>query len=282
MTRISVGLRLAAAALVATASALAIPAFSAPASAAISGRTVVYGYTGFDSTNKGLRVDCPSGMNLVGTSFSMGGGEGQVRWDQVTPYSDHLYVHASEDDDGFGYGWSLGVALVCANPMPGYEIVASTSTTTSNPSNSVPVFCTGSHVLLGMGFAISTGGGEVGIDDFTASTSYATGTAYEDANGFAGSWNLTMYAICADKPAGYEIVSVKGNDTSQMSATLTANCTSGKRTLGGGGQITGGTGRVILEDFDDGLASYEVKAYEDQNGITSNWHLDAYAICADK
>ncbi len=281
MTRALVGLRIAAAALIATGAVLTVPALTAPASAAVPGLYATYQYTTYTSANKGLRVDCPSGKRLIGTAASIGGGEGQVRWDQITPYSDHLYVHASEDGDGYTYTWSLSATVICADPPPGYEIVSNTSTTTSDQYNSVAADCTGDNQLLGMGFGINGGPGQVGIDDFKATgPTRATGWAYEDGNGYSGTWSLTMYAICADPLPGYEIVQVQGGSQSATSSTLSASCSSGNKLVGGGGQVDGGEGQVILEDFSQAPTSYSVKAYEDQDGTTASWHLHAYAICA--
>src|SRR5262249_16306148 len=153
--------------------------------------------------------------------------EGQVRWDQVTPYSDHVYVHAVEDEDGSPWTWSLGATVMCADPLPGYEIVKGTSSPNSNSYNFAPAYCTGSHVLLGMGFAINNGNGEVGIDDFTPLPNYAMAGAYEDGDGFSGTWSVTSYGICADKPAGYEIVTSTGVDQSDYSTIHDVSCTAG-------------------------------------------------------
>ncbi len=281
MARTSFVLRMAVAALTATAGALAVPVLSSPASAAVSGLTSTYNYTPYDSNNKGLRVDCPSGKKLIGVSESIAGGEGQVRWDQVIPYSDHVYVHAVEDEDGSPWTWSVGATVICSDPLPGLEIVPQTSTTTSNDYNSVAADCTGDNQLLGLGFSINGGSGQVGIDDNKAtSSSRATGWAYEDRTGFSGQWSLTEYAICADPLPGYEINQVTGADQSSTSTTVTAKCTGTKRIVGGGGQADGGQGLVILEDFAGSFTSFEVKAYEDQTGTSNLWHLHAYAICA--
>src|ERR1044071_9553740 len=141
MARSSLALRLVVAALTATAGALVVPALSSPASAAVSGLTSVYDYTAYDSNNKGLRVDCPTGKKLIGVSESIAGGEGQVRWDQGIPYSDHVYVHAVEDEDGSPWTWSVGATVICSDQLPGLEIVAQTSPTTSNEYNSVAGDC---------------------------------------------------------------------------------------------------------------------------------------------
>ena len=279
MTRTTIVLRLAAA-LAATAGVLVVPALAGPASASVPGRYYAFASSSYTSGNKGVRVDCPTGTVLVGTSASIGGGEGQVRWDQIIPYSDHLYVHATEDEDGYSGTWNVNATAVCADPLPGLEIVPSTSTVTSNQYNSVAADCPGTKQLLGMGFTVNGGVGQVGIDDFKATSSTrATGWAYEDANGYSGTWSLTMYAICADTLPGYQIVQVVGADQSAFSASLTASCPSGTVTLGGGGQVDGGAGAVILEDFASSVTSYTVKAYEDQNGTANLWHLHAYAIC---
>jgi hypothetical protein len=163
----------------------------------------------------GLRVDCPTGKKLIGVSESIAGGDGQVRWDQVIPYSDHVYVHAVEDEDGSPWTWSVEATVICADQPSGLEIVAQTS--------------------------------QVGIDDNKAtSSSRATGWAYEDRTGFGGQWrSLTEYGICADPVPGYEINQVTGVDQSSTSTTVTAKCTGSKRIVRGrrAGRRRRGSGR---------------------------------------
>ncbi|GAA2370080.1 hypothetical protein [Dactylosporangium salmoneum] len=281
MARVSLIGRLAAVT-VACAAAVTVPVLAGPASAAVPGRTTAFQYTSYTSGNKGIRIDCPTGTTLIGAAPSLAGGEGQVRFDQVIPYDDHLYVHAVEDEDGYAYTWSVGATIVCADKPAGYQIVPSTSTTTSDQYNSVAADCPSTQNLLGMGFAINGGNGEVGIDDVKAtSATRATGWAFEDRTGYSGLWSLTMYAICSDALPGYEIVGVQGPDQSANSATETATCAiAGNKIIGGGGQIDGGLGEVVLDDLTFTPTSFSIKAYEDQVGVSGSWHLHAYAICA--
>jgi hypothetical protein len=60
------------------------------------------------------------------------------------------------------------------------------------------------------------------------------------------------------------------------------SCRTGKKVVGAGGDITGGVGRVVMDDItpDSSLSNVRVAAHNTQAGPVGDWVLRAYAICA--
>jgi hypothetical protein len=66
------------------------------------------------------------------------------------------------------------------------------------------------------------------------------------------------------------------------SKTATATCPPGQKVLGTGAEINGGLGRVAMDRIvpSGSLTSVTAGATENRDGITSNWTIKAYAVCA--
>ena len=69
---------------------------------------------------------------------------------------------------------------------------------------------------------------------------------------------------------------------SVRSKTATATCPPGLKVLGTGAEINGGRGRVSMDRIVPSatLTSVTAGATENRDGITDNWTISAYAVCA--
>jgi hypothetical protein len=119
-------------------------------------------------------------------------------------------------------------------------------------------------------------------------TTGVVGQASEDEDGFTGNWSLTVGAICANPVAGLQIVTSTGVSDSVARKQKIASCPSGKQLTGlGGAIVSSATGQVRLESF-SALSPFgttangaNIIAAEDETGLSANWAVDAYAICAN-
>ncbi|GAA2605332.1 hypothetical protein [Paractinoplanes durhamensis] len=108
--------------------------------------------------------------------------------------------------------------------------------------------------------------------------------AEEDETRSAGNWALTITAICAVTPPGYElIISPFAGENSASSREATATCSPGKQMLGGFGDVSTGNFNVILDDIQPSLNlnSVTVRAFEDETGAANTWFVTAFAVCAN-
>jgi hypothetical protein len=178
--------------------------------------------------------------------------------------------------------------LVPASPasaVPGVGWYTGSSAWSSAATRTVKVDCpTGQRVLGGGGWANDNGARTVlltelrpirgGLDSFQAS-------AVEPTRGFAASWQLNAYAICAPAQAGHEIKEASTSSGSPTFAGVDARCTAGRRAVQAGARITAGTAGTVglhMVRTDGPLTIGRATARETvASGVT--WTLTAYVIC---
>jgi hypothetical protein len=263
--------------------ALAVVAPASPASAQVAGRDIVTESTGRSLSSKSITADCDTGQRVIGAAAWMVNAGADVRISAVIPRNDYVFASASVDEDGTIHEWDLYVSAICADPIPGMDIIEETSTLTSDPDNHIEAQCTGGDKLLGSGYSMSTGdGNQVGVEQLAVSSTEAYAYAHEDGNGYAGTWEVTAYAVCAPQPAGYEIVEDNGAEMSDYVRSFTVRCPTDKEVLGVGGWVHGAAGQVLIEDFYHDDDEVRVTAFEDDDGMAGLWHVHSYAICADE
>jgi hypothetical protein len=104
-----------------------------------------------------------------------------------------------EDETGTAGSWRIRAYAICADPPPGLELITATSPFESDPA-SVKASCPSGKNLLGAAGEITSGFGEVVMDDLRpdAALTSVTVLGLEDQNGTSSNWNLTAYAICAN------------------------------------------------------------------------------------
>ena len=175
-----------------------------------------FGYKRIDAS----QAACPSGKKLLGAGAEIGAGPGpapagEVLIDDLTPNSTltGVSVTAWEDLDRTAANWSLNVWYVCANPVPGLELVASTSYLNSYSYKSATATCPkGKKVLSaggdltsgqGHGGDVTGGGGDAMMDSLrlTGGLGSAEGVSVvaRKAGGgpsFNTGWYPHAYAIC--------------------------------------------------------------------------------------
>ena len=114
---------------------------------------------------------------------------------------------------------------------------------------------------------------------------FARIAAREDANGFAGIWNATTFAVCASTPPNLTAVSAT-TPPSSAGKSATVSCPAGTRVHSAGGQLTSvGSasvdGSLVIDRvaIDPQLRSVTVRAVEDETGTSAIWSVKALALC---
>ena len=163
------------------------------------------------STSKTVTARCPVGKRVLGGGGTVTGGRGQVVLERLEPVQtatdDRFVVGAREDGTGYSSNWRLTAYALCANPLPAYGILPSTSGSPSSnsPQNTIS-FCIG-QPEVGFGGRVNGGAGQVHLTnlarDSNGTVDFTAIAAQEDANGFDGAWTATAYAVCANAPANF-------------------------------------------------------------------------------
>jgi hypothetical protein len=148
--------------------------------------------------------------------------------------------------------------------------------------------CPGDRVVLGVGAAVSTDSGQVGLQvaraSLTETFSYAQ--ASEDASGWLGIWYVTAYAVCVDEPAGYEIVQDPSPyEDSEADKSAESRCPAGTVVHGAGGSIKFNSSgdvaltRIIVDPYGDDRSALAVAA--EITSTTADWDfIVSQVICA--
>jgi hypothetical protein len=274
-----------------TLSAAALTAAVAAPADAVGSNFPDYGtvdhQSGSSTSPKPDSVHCTNGRYVVGAGVTAA-GSADLRYDELIPSEHDVDAYASVDDSGVDTDWSLRTRAVCSDqPGIGYEIVSATSTPRdSDPSHEATASCSGGKVLLGTGWAIDSGDGHVGVTEVRPTANHTVEvTAYEDDTGWAGSWDVTAYAVCAAGISGQRIQSYyTGYHSSTHGATN--GCDVGEVSLGGGFQVQGEQAYTALSflwpgGFYDNQWLLSVTVKEDDAGTPDSWGMTHYQICAD-
>ena len=271
----------------ATAVALAVAtctlqiATATPAQASVSGLQIVSAVSSANSTSpKTIIASCPTGKRVIGTGFIIDGDATQVVLDDLIPTSTSVMATGYEDGDATTGDWWIRAFAVCADPLPGLEIVALTSAS-SSASKLATATCSSGKRILGSGAAITGGTGQVVLDEMAPGDTTASATAYEDVDGTTANWTVTSYAICAVAPAGLQVVLSTTFPDYSSSQTATPGCPSGTSPLSVGWQInTRYSGTIFpIIAMPSQTDAYVTAGINNTPGLSA-WSVTGRVVCA--
>jgi hypothetical protein len=170
----------------------------------------------------------------------------------------------------------------------------SSQLTGKEPFKRATAYCPSSKHVIGGGAFVYDGGralvrlvallpyspGGSGQDDFEAWAEAPNESSSYD-------WNVTAYAICADRSALSKYQIVPGyvyNGSSKPFVTAFARCPSGTVAYGSGAAVglTGGQTGLQLTRTSGPLDISRATARESVSGYSRPWALDSIAICAER
>jgi hypothetical protein len=129
------------------------------------------------------------------------GATGQTILDAVVPSADleTVSVRAQEDHDGFAGNWTLRPFALCADPLPGQQLVTTTSESNSRNKHATAA-CPAGKRVIGTGGQILSGAGEVSIQYMVpdAGLTRVHVRGVEDQDGQAQNWSVRAFAVCAN------------------------------------------------------------------------------------
>lgn len=195
-------------------------------------------------SQKTVTATCPDGRTLAGAGANINNGGGNVVLDEIRPNGSDsttptaVTARAFESQGGTNANWTLTAYAICTNlPFQFHRRYYSESAPFSSSSSvTETVSCYGSMSLLGSGFDIVGGGGQVKL--YKLSPDLATNTvtvrASEDEDGYGGNWTLRAYAVCGYlEGAVYELKS-GFSGTNKDSKDATVSCDPGSTLLSSG------------------------------------------------
>jgi hypothetical protein len=245
---------------------------------------------------------CPDGKAVVGggatasTEF-LGADPERLTLTQLQPTTnidgqggDAYVVSAAETSPGVSGDWGVAAYAICADSesVPGWEIVTAHTTTSSAEMQSQAAVCPSGKSVLGTGASVSHNGGQVRLQVARSSDpgDIARAQAHEQAGGYPRRWSLAAYAICANTPTGYQVVTGPSDEAaSEQWKFATAICPEDKQMLSPGAAITDiAPGHVSLQVVfpDILLRAVHVRAVEN-TPLNNGWdRIIARGICVDR
>lgn len=223
------------------------------------------------SSSKGVNSSCPAGKRVLGAAGRTNDGSGQVVLDDLAPNAalTGATAYGAEDGNGYSDPWVAISEPICATPPASLELVTASSPKDSS-SKGVTATCPSGKRVVGTGADLNGAAGQVVLDDIAPNTTLTAVTAFaaEDGNGYAPTWTLRAFAVCANKPAGLQRVASTSASASDGSGKFqSAICPAGKDLLGVGGALNGGAGQVVIDEFNprSDLSGADVFAKEDED-----------------
>ena len=172
-------------------------------------------------------------------------------------------------------------AAISASQPPGYQVVSSGLTNAPPGASSSGAFatCPAGTVVWGGGVAFNGFPG-AGLTVNTSSPNGSGGWEGWVNNTGATTAQFVAYAICADKPAGYKIVSREVGSPPGTQSHATATCPTPDVLLGGGALSTADQAAAVLTSAWP-MTSAKFTGYLD-NGTASAANIIADAVCGHK
>jgi len=245
---------------------------------------------------KTVHADCPAGLRVLGGGgwiFTGGADADKVALTELRPVHppsgvDQYVVTAEEIIPNITSNWSVQAYVICSSPISGLSIVPNTGFSFASAADA---FCPIGQVVLGSGGKVNNPAGHVKL---TGATPESAGdrvitTVVEDSSGATNVWSVTSYAVCAPRPAGYQVVFARSDlRASEPEKPAAVVCPVGTRvhgaaaialTLETGG--TGTSGAFALQVIYPFNALDRVQAFAVEIVPTSiTWEVRAVAICA--
>jgi hypothetical protein len=170
------------------------------------------------------------------------------------------------------------------------RISATSSANQSEDTKSVDAFCPAGKEVVGTGFLIALGHGEVTVNYVRPLTIWpvtlAVSVGAHEHDLYFDDWNLTAYAICATQPAGLQVYEAQSASDSADSKTVVVGCPPLMGMLGAGVWTLGASfAQIVLDDFapnggpTSAPRSVSVTQYE-EDAVAGDWSFVAFAICA--
>jgi hypothetical protein len=184
---------------------------------------------------------------------------------------------------------ALIIAVPAAAGVANLEVVSGVTLSDSSSPKSISIGCPRAKVALSGGAYVEgvNAARSVhinGLVPYVIGTGFLEATATEWVGGFDEDWRLHVYAVCGDRPKGFEINTAYSTTDSNFVHSALAECSTGKKLVGFGGLASTAPGpRVALTAIFPAahMDRVLVQAYEEEGGESNIWTTEAIAVCAD-
>lgn len=268
----------------------------------VEGLETVRSRVGDSRDFKTAKAECPDGKKVVGGGGSAWGenpdGFERIKLTELRP-SDDIDGHgtdgyvasAAETFPGVDGTWSVTAVAVCAYPWTGMRWDLNTSTTLMSTGlvKQRSVGCDNANQsVIGTGALIVVpfdDQGEVGLQvaRVDANGNSTRAQAHVDASGYGNPWSLMSFAICANAPRGYQVVTEASHEAASEQFKYASVACYGKQMLSAGAAVTNiAPGHVSLFEVQPNSPWAWTTAVEN-TPTPQPWDVTiARAVCVDR
>jgi hypothetical protein len=262
------------------------------------------------SDEKSVTAYCPPGTRVVGGGAVMGGNiDVHLTGMQPNPVANSFTAFAREHGPG-NWPWYVTANAICAPEPAGLVYVSEFTGGDSSYSHTDYAWCPAGRKVLGVGGRVTAADTSKLFLTYVKPTGTGNGAevgAVEMQGGYSGNWWLHSWAICANEPAGWDVVAATSTDGERWASFL---CPFPKKLTGGGAYISLSLGEVYLTKiridywvapdisgsitaggdparntaeavFPGGVAVEAGWIGRAPEGTEHDWHIKAYGICVD-
>jgi len=234
---------------------------------------------------KSFSASCLAGQRVLGGgAFTVGGVHAVITEMQpIHPATgvDSFKVTAAADQFGIPFAWSFQVFVFCATVPSSMqlEIVNHTDPPTSAILHDTPVRCPAGKIVVGTGGKIDNGGGQVDLGTGPNGLTGMGALAKEDADGFAGNYTVTAYAVCATSSIIADVSRVLASIAdAEPSQKVVLGCPTGMELTGLAAETSlPGTHLQQIRPTQANLATFGTQSSTPQNQV-SNLTYAVYCI----
>lgn len=259
-----------------------------PASAALTLVREVAWSASDPSDSKAATATCPANTRVVGGGADVLVGSNNVHITGLQPNGTaNTFTAFAREHHATDWDWQLVVHAVCAPALAGLTYVSEVTGGDSPYSHTDAALCPSGTKVLGTGARVTANDTSKVLLTYVRPTSAGSGAesgAVEMAGGYSGNWWLHTWAICANAPAGWEIVTHTGGPQGLYAGF---SCPDSKKLTGAGAFISLSLGKIFLVDVTvmqeagdpsvpDGV-SLAVGAID--SGYSHEWAATAYGVC---
>jgi hypothetical protein len=240
-----------------------------------------------DSLDKTTTVTCPKGKKVIdaGGSIEYTAG-GKVVMDDVFPDPTMKFVNVTGlESDHITADWGVEADAVCAYPLPGQEWIKAQTVSNSSSPKTLTVACSHGKTVLGNGYAITGGSGEVWVDEAVPNgdeTHAATQVSLVGVEGdpYDGDWDLEGFLICADPLPGQRVLRDSTSPSTHGDLAAMYCVDDDQAPTGATAEIHNGTGTVVLTE-DLLLNGVSIADADENDSPDDDWYLTTYIFCVD-
>jgi hypothetical protein len=185
---------------------------------------------------------CPRSYSVIGVGGAISGGAGKVALEQVLPDLNTRSVQVTgAETDPTPRNWSVRAKAICA-PRPGGLVEKVWQSASTSDDKEQTVNCPAGKTLLGIGYAVLNGGGQVvvtealPVDGGTFSPATKVTAAAHEQDGTTADWRLVVRLLCANPIANQMVISATESiGTAKSKSVETGSCTLNNQHATGGG-----------------------------------------------